>query len=242
MKNKFNRSKSSDDFSRYKKQRNICVKLRKKSMKDYFQKVSKNCQSDKNFWNIAKPFITEKGVLSKNDITIIDNERIINDDKELCEIFNNHYINIVKISSGKSPESVLIDKQISNLDSIKMIIKSFENHPSIIKIKEHYRSENSFSFKNVKLSEIKKHLRNINSKKATGEDTIPPKLVKMASEHLALPLTKAINAALNTSTFPDNAKKAIITPIDKRTKEKYDVSNYRPVSVLKSSKINFLHF
>ena len=54
----------------------------------------------------------------------------------------------------------------------------------------------------------------------------------MASDVLAEPLSIAINNSISTSTFPNNAKIASVVPIDKKTDDKYVISNFRPVSIL----------
>ena len=72
----------------------------------------------------------------------------------------------------------------------------------------------------------------MNSRKAPGIDKIPTKLVKLASDILAKPLSIAINNSISTSTFPNNAKIASVVPIDKKTDDKYVISNFRPVIIL----------
>ena len=54
----------------------------------------------------------------------------------------------------------------------------------------------------------------------------------MASDILAEPLSVAINNINSTSTFPNNAKIASVVPVDKKTDDKYVISNFRPVSIL----------
>ena len=68
----------------------------------------------------------------------------------------------------------------------------------------------------------------LNTKTSTGKDKIPPKLAKLASEYLVKPLTDAINSSIRSSFFPNKAKRAAITPLDKGGKDKTN----RPVSVL----------
>ncbi|XP_057297642.1 uncharacterized protein LOC130628675 [Hydractinia symbiolongicarpus] len=80
--------------------------------------------------------------------------------------------------------------------------------------------------------EIKKVFKEINTKASAGEDKIPPKLAKLASEHLILPLKNALNSSIRASFFPTKAKRAVVTPIDKGSKEKYSLNNFRPISVL----------
>ena len=84
----------------------------------------------------------------------------------------------------------------------------------------------------ITTEEINTILKSLNSKKAPGIDKIPTKLVKLASDFLAKSLSIAINNSIRTSTFPNNAKIASVVPIDKKTNDKYVISNFRPVSIL----------
>ena len=79
---------------------------------------------------------------------------------------------------------------------------------------------------------MKKFLNEIDTKKAVGIDTIPPKLIKMTSNFLAPILTTAINSCIEDSVFPENAKVATVVPLVKGKPDKNDISNFRPVSLL----------
>ena len=81
-------------------------------------------------------------------------------------------------------------------------------------------------------NQVLKLLKTINIRKATGEDTIPPKLVKLAADNLAKPLTDVINLSIETCVFPDKAKIASVSPFDKGSSNKNAISNFRPVSIL----------
>ena len=65
------------------------------------------------------------------------------------------------------------------------------------------------------------------------EDQIPLKLIKTAGNFIVEPLTDIINSCFGTSTFPDLAKRASVTPIDKGSSDKHIYTNCRPVIVLK---------
>ena len=80
--------------------------------------------------------------------------------------------------------------------------------------------------------EVKKLLKEVNAKKASGFDKIPPKLVKLAAGVLAAPLSKTINNSISKGVFPNEAKIALVSPLDKKTPDKNSVLNYRPVSIL----------
>ena len=53
----------------------------------------------------------------------------------------------------------------------------------------------------------------------------------MASNFLAPILTTAINSSIENSVFPENAKVATVSPLDKEKPYKKN-SNFRPVSLL----------
>ena len=65
----------------YKKQRNICVSLRRKSLKSITEKGIKynNC-----FWKFIKHFLTNKGFIGTNDITLVENDVVTTDEKNTC--------------------------------------------------------------------------------------------------------------------------------------------------------------
>ena len=171
--------------------------------------------------NFIKPFMTNKGMIANKDITLIDRENVITDVSELSQIFNKHYINIVE------------KRSLNDSDVIGRIIKSYQNHPSVLKIKNKFGSDlNSFDFQQIKAPEVKKLLKEIDIKKAVGVDTIPPKLIKIGADIIAEPLTLATHCCLRQGIFPENAKVASVFPLDKGKPDKYDVLNYRPVSIL----------
>ena len=114
-------------------------------------------------------------------------------------------------------------------------MQHYSNHPSILKIKENFgnlQTVEQFQFNSATISQVYKLLKNKNVKKATETDKFPPKLVKISSEVLSQPLADAINNSISKGVFPDNAKIASVSPIDKQSDEKNKVSNFRPVGVL----------
>ena len=57
--------------------------------------------TNKSFWNLVKPFLTNKSYHTQNDIMLIDNGKVIVEESDLVETFSDHYINIVEKSSGQ---------------------------------------------------------------------------------------------------------------------------------------------
>ena len=106
LKNKYWRDPSSENKLAYKKQRNLCVSVRRKSITNYLNKFrDKGLETNKSFWKFINPYLTNKGTLADCDITSVDGKKIISDDFELAKTFNNHYINTVEINSGFKPEN-----------------------------------------------------------------------------------------------------------------------------------------
>ena len=116
--------------------------------------------------------------------------------------------------------------------AISKMKDTYGNHPRIIEITKVTKNEPAFSFKQVAEEKFLKLLKNTDVKKSTGEEKLPPKLVKCAASYIYKSYTLIINQSLKTSAFPNNEKPAVVTPLDKGSLDKNDVNNFRPVSVL----------
>ena len=119
------------------------------------------------------------------------------------------------------------------------LIDKYRNHPSIVKLHKNINLQSSSIFisssccsSKIMPEEIKTILKSLNSKKVPGIEEMRTNPLKLASDILAEPLSIAINNSIKTSTFPNNAKIATVVPIDKKTDDKYVISNFRPVSIL----------
>ena len=62
--------------------------------------------SNRTFWKTIKLFVTKKGCMTNDCISIEKDGDIVRDEKVLAELFNESYINIVEISSGNKPSSL----------------------------------------------------------------------------------------------------------------------------------------
>ena len=235
LKKKFKKNPTKENENNFKRQRNKCVSLRRKAIKQHFKKVTENgLVSNRAFWNLVKPFLSNNGGLASNDISLIKNNGIVTDDQKLTEIFNDHYINIVEKSSGTKPcniaDTVAID---DDRQIVSLILEKYKNHPSVLAIIQNPDNKfHSFSFDEVQHSEVKKQLKSLDGRKSTGEDQIPPKLVLLAAEELTFPLTDAINNCIRTHRFPEKGKRAAVCPLDKGEPNRTVERNFRPVSIL----------
>ena len=77
--------------------KNLCNNLIKTNKKSYFQKVrEKGFANNKAYWNTIKPFLTNKGFLTSDSISLTKENETITDKKTITYSFNTHYVNIVK--------------------------------------------------------------------------------------------------------------------------------------------------
>ena len=92
----------------------------------------------------------------------------------MTKLFNSYYINIVEKSSDTKAFGTNFEN--NSVQSVRDIVNSYKNHPSIIRIKQVVNGSNisdseRYSVKTVNESEIKDLLKNLDIKKASGIDT-----------------------------------------------------------------------
>ena len=107
LRNKFLNSKSDTDRKVYNAQWNLCVSLIRQVKKQFFSNL-KDVTDNKTFWKTVKPLLTDK-VKTKSKITSIEkkhkdnsteySEEIISDYKEVAEVFNKFFVNIVRFKN-----------------------------------------------------------------------------------------------------------------------------------------------
>ncbi|KAI8517058.1 hypothetical protein Bbelb_056390 [Branchiostoma belcheri] len=83
----------------------------------------------------------------------------------------------------------------------------------------------SFEFKLVNCEQIRKHLLSLSDGSATGLDHVDNKLLKLAADQIARPLSYIINLSLATSVYPMAWKKAKVTPLPKSATARLSGSN-----------------
>ena len=79
--------------------------------------------------------------------------------------------------------------------------------------------------------EVLDQINNLNVAKAAGAYDIPVSLVKLMKNHIAKHLESLINLSFSSWSYPQSLKYAKVLPIFKAN-SKYEVSNYRPISIL----------
>ena len=225
LRRKFLKTRSSQDWNKYKKLRNFVTHLRRKSILQHISlKCNKNIGSNgREFWKTIKPIMSFKGRNMSNNIILLENDKIISQPQKVSNILNEYYITATQ-GIGQSD-------YISYGDSLNDIIEPHINADCITYISSLMSNRKHFSFSTVTTDEIHDRLKTLNTRKATGHDTIPPKLIKLGAKPLSTPITMLINQCIGTSDFPNLLKLGEVTPVFKKD-DVLNKKNYRPVSTL----------
>ena len=227
--NKFYKDRTDKTRLAYKRQRNLCTSLLKKTKREYYGNLNPALISDnKNFWKTVKPFFSDKVVTSEN-ITLLENNDIYEDDEKVANIFNNFFSNVVKTLEVSIESDPLVDE--FNLDPVTIAIKKYDTHPSVLKIKENNIDVETFSFQTIDLESVIHEIALLSPSKATPKDSIPVNIIKHNNDIFAFKICIDFNSSIKGGTFPSNQKYADVSPVFKKG-VKLDKSNYRPVSLL----------
>ena len=213
FKNKYTNYPTPLNEKAYKKQRNLCVKLLKKAKREYYSNLDiKQITDNKKFWKNIKPFFSEKQKkLSK--IILVENNNIISNDQELANAFNTFFVH------NNTHKKVFNDSQ-----------KRFEQHPSILKIRETFKTENKLSLCTISLQEMEHEIMNLKLNKALPFNDIPVHILKGCIDILGPHIRDAFNNSITSNTFPNSLKSAEVSPTYKG--DTTDIRNYRPISIL----------
>ena len=166
------RDRSDANYDHYKIQRNICTSLRRKVIKEHFEKKSSEPENPREFWNAYRPFLHGK-TKQANDIITTENNAVISDKREIAELFNAHFIEI----AGCVPLMKETD-----------YCQHFENYRSIIAIHEKNKATDAplcFNFEHINQAQVERALLDVNNGKSCGHDMLSPRLVKESASFIA---------------------------------------------------------
>ena len=226
LRNRYYKNRSTENWHRYRSQRNLVTKLRKQSIRGYFKK---KCEGDVNrndFWKTIKPFISNKNCVQGDNIILREGSDIVTDQQEVCNVFNDFFTNVATNIGFQD----MIPTDISKDNLVQHVMDKHAQHPGVIHIQECI-SNNTFAFHHITDDDVLKILNNIDIKKATGYDNLSPRIVKMSAQYIVTFLTHLINKCIDESVFPAQLKNAEISAIYKKI-DKLNKENYRPVSIL----------
>ena len=204
----------SKNMAEYRVWRNRSTGLIQNAKKEFYsQSINDNYKNPKCLWQNLHD-VTNKS--SKQQTTFIhdDNGDPILDPEATADKFNEFFTSLYKDlnSNGKKSTDINCTK-----------LQDFVGN----KVPD----GTEFEIPLVSASFIHQQLQNLKANKATGIDDISAKYLKLSASVISQPLATILNLSISSGIYPDDLKKAKVTPIFKKG-EKQDINNYRPVSVL----------
>ena len=121
-----------------------------------------------------KPIFGSK-IKSKSSITLVEDTKIIQEEGELTETFNEFFVSIVK---NLRINENLLPTSSSETINVESIITKFDNHPSIVTIRNRFDENSIFSFKEIGKTEVIKEIKNLDIKKGLLSSDIPTKIME----------------------------------------------------------------
>ena len=231
LKNKCYKSKSLEDDNAFKKQSNFCNRLYNNEKRKYFNSLNlKDITDAKIFCKTVKPFLSNIGIFQMQ-ITLIEDNNIFSGDKSVAEKLNNYFEKAVKSLHIEENELILTHATDAD-DPIDVIIRIYENHPSMLAIKgEVTQPMQKFVFSMTNLPDIVNEVNSFNTKKAINFKNIPAKPLKETFDICSPTLNDIWCNAIKDGIFPSQLKLADATPTFKKC-DTTCAEKYRPVSVL----------
>ena len=172
LKNKANKTKHPKDTLKYKKQRNYAVKLNNQSKQGHFDSLNP-FRNSKPFWKSCKPYFSNKHSFGDSQIALNKSGEILTENMKIFKTFNSYFESITD-----SLELFYWPLQSNvSCDKVQNIIKSFSNHPSIIKIKRKLKLNKKLSFQCVSKATVTKVVKSLLSDKAPAGE-IPVNVLK----------------------------------------------------------------
>ena len=177
----------------------------------YYRNLCKEFRyNSQKLWKLINSLVGK----TNNKCEIVDHLKVadveIHNGKEIATAFAKHFSSVGERFANKIPKS---NKSCS--DYLRSI-------PS---------SNNNLFLVPTTPSEILNIITDLPNKKSAGHDSINNILLKNLKTVLVEPLSIAFNKSMSEGTFPDLMKLADTVPLYK-SKERYLVDNYRPISLL----------
>ena len=206
------------------------MKLNIQAKRQHFKSLqSKTIDNDKKSWKTVKPLFSNKNFMSEK-ITLIEDGRILSNDVEVAECFNEYFCNITD-SLDIDPLFKEVQEQMSVKQMVLRAINKYKYHPSVKVISQHSTSNgNSFRFSHVSPNEVMKQT-DLRDKNKSNSGNIPTGMLKATREIVCPDLTDCINSAIYDCKFPNELKEADLSPHFKNDDPNYK-GNFRPISVL----------
>ena len=171
FKNIYNKKRTNDNWTNYKKQRNFCVNLLRKTKADYFQNLNiRDLSDNRKFWKTIKPYFTKKGLNSKK-LLLKQKGNLASNEKQLAGIINSFFINITKGLDLKEYNE-------RNANTLEDVLNAFNSHSSIKRIRKTVKTNEKFSFETVPEDLVREIILSLDGSQATPSGDTPADMLK----------------------------------------------------------------
>ena len=133
---------------------------------------------------------------------------MVNDSLQITNYFNDYFVNVA-------------NNLVSDLPQRSHSFQTFMQSPTL----------STLYLYSTSLTEIKKLISNLQSKKSAGIDEISPTILKSTPDNILIALTHVFNLSLACGEFISDFKTAKVALIHKKGSVT-NVCNYRPISLL----------
>ena len=149
--------------------------------------------------------------------------------EKVVDTFNEFFVNIGNTLKIDKDKRFLVETN-HVFDLVIKAIKKYNVRPSIFSIKEKMNI-NVSSFRNVTYEEILNKINNLHTSTSARSESIPFKINKDRDDIFAKFILKNFNQCIIDRKFPNQLKKAIVSPAFKKGKHNCN-TNYQPMSIL----------
>ena len=231
LRNRLLKNRSEENRKLFRKQKNKCVSVLRKSKKDYFANLKeKNITDNKGFWLTVKPFLSKIHLSERINLTEEENNSLLTNCEEVTKELNTFFANAVKSLNISNYENCNSLAENIYDPTLKAIAKC-RNHPSILAIVSEYENRANFSFNFVSKEDVLTEIKMLDVSKTIQESDIPVKIIKANENFFAEAICFYFNKSLENGKFPNCLKLANITSVFKKG-ARTSKNNYRPVSIL----------
>ena len=207
------KSKESLMYRNFIVYRNIYNRLKRISKQNYYtSELAKYKHNTKKTWGILNTLIGKNNKAHGISESFKINDNISNDKKIISNKFCEYFSEIgIKYASDIPPAR-----------------KPFTYH-----LKNNHNAQSMFMSPTDEV-EVCNIITSMKGKTSSGHDHLSSKFIQTIKNSICKPLSIIMNKSFETGLIPKNMKIAKVMPIYK-SKEKKEMSNYRPISLLPST-------